>query len=312
MISPSLATDRCPNVGTLGKAISHLLIDEQGRGQNCTVEYFQRENGTDYFCCYPDDFVQTITLHDDRGQLTTRSVRQTFEIVFVYHQPTGTLETSASLPPHLKGPLEEAFAGVILDVEIGPRIPRLLYHLNRLKDRNFRLETIPTDDVEVELKRLRLDLPDRNRRITLESRDSDDVLRMVDECLNDEEVPLERVQVTAATLRFRFRKTGRRRGGSMTIDVSAPNVCNLRSMSPERAEVAVVICGCGGSLMIETANSGWEDVLWSLDSFHSVIQGHTIQDWPQSLLDELTDNRLLTELPISEEIACPSVRKHRL
>lgn len=222
----------------LGKAISHLLIDEQGRGQNCTVEYFQRENGTDYFCCYPDDFVQTITLHDDRGQLTTRSVRQTFEIVFAYHQPTGTLETSASLPPHLKGPLEEAFAGVILDVEIGPRIPRLLYHLNRLKDRNFRLETIPTDDVEVELKRLRLDLPDRNRRITLESRDSDDVLRMVDECLNDEEVPLERVQVTAATLRFRFRKTGRRRGGSMTIDVSAPNVCNLRSMSPERAEVA--------------------------------------------------------------------------
>lgn len=57
--------------------------------------------------------------------------------------------------------------------------------------------------------------------------------------------------------------------------------------------------------MIETANTGWEDVLWSLDSFHSVIQGHTVRDWPQSLLDELTDNRLLTELPISEEIACP-------
>jgi hypothetical protein len=115
-----------------------------------------------------------------------------------------------------------------------------VYHLDRLKDRDFRLETIPSDEVHVALKRLRLDLPDRTRRITLESRDgeSHDVLRMVDQCLNEEEVPLSDVRITSATLRFLFRKTPRRRAGSMTIDVSAPNTCNLRSQPPERADVA--------------------------------------------------------------------------
>jgi len=225
---------------SLARSISRLLMKEQGRGQNCTIEYFQRENGTDYFCCYPDDFLRTVMLHDDQGQLTTRSVRQTFEIVFAYHQPTGTLEMSAAVPPRLKIPLEEAFAWMILDTELGPRVPRQVYHLDRLKDRDFRLETIPSDEIHVELKRLRLDLPDRSRRITLESRDgeSHDVLRMVDECLNEEEVPLDDVRVTSATMRFLFRKTVRRRGGSMTIDISAPNICNLRSQPPDRADVA--------------------------------------------------------------------------
>lgn len=225
---------------SLGRDISRLLMKEQGRGKHCTVEYFQRDNGTDYFCCYPDDFLRTVTLHDDDGLLTTRSVRQTFEIVFAYHQPTGTLETSAVLPTKLKAPLEAAFAWMILDTEVGQRIPRQVYHLDRLKDRDFRLETIPTDEVHVELKRLRLDLADRSRRIILESRDgeSHDVLRMVNECLNDEEVPLDEVTITSATLRFLFRKTSRRRSGSMTIDVSAPNTCNLRSQPAERAEVA--------------------------------------------------------------------------
>jgi len=65
-------------LGCLGQDISRLLMKEEGRGQHCTVEYFQRENGTDYFCCYPDDFVRTVTLHDDEGTLKTRSVRQTF------------------------------------------------------------------------------------------------------------------------------------------------------------------------------------------------------------------------------------------
>lgn len=225
---------------SLARDISRLLVTEQGRGQHCTIEYFQRDNGTDYFCCYPDDFIRAVTLHDDDGKLTTRSVKQTFEIVFAYHQPTGTLETSGAVPTRLKTPLEEAFAWMILDTEVGPRVPRQVYHLDRLKDRDFRLETIPSDEVHVALNRLRLDLPDRTRRITLESRDgeSHDVLKMVDECLNEEEVPLSDVRITSATLRFLFRKTIRRRAGSMTIDVSAPNTCNLRSQSPERAEIA--------------------------------------------------------------------------
>ncbi|WP_417849393.1 hypothetical protein [Thalassoglobus sp.] len=224
---------------SLGSEISRLLVKEQGRGQHCTVEYFQRENGMDYFCCYPDDFVRTVTMHDDQGDLQARSVRQTFEIVYAFHQPTGTLEMSAVVPTKLRRPLENAFAWMILDTQLGPRIPRQVYHLNRLKDRDFQLETLPTDDVHVELKKLRLDLPGGSRRIVLESTStSDDVFRMVDECLNEDEVPLEDVQISSATLRFLFRRTANRRRGSMTINISAPNTCNLRNHPEERIEIA--------------------------------------------------------------------------
>lgn len=223
----------------LARDLSQILMNEQGRGRHCTVEHFQRDNGTDYFCCYPDDFVRTVTLHDDQGELQMRSVRQTFEIVFAFDRTTGILETSAAVPARIRVSLEESFAWMILDTQLGPHTPRQVYHLNRLKDRDFRLETMPADDVHVELRRMRLELPDGTRRITLESRgESHDVLQMVEQCLNEEEVSLETVNITSATLRFLFRSTVNRRRGSMTINVSAPNTCNLRSHPAERAEVA--------------------------------------------------------------------------
>ncbi|MGD9713102.1 MAG: hypothetical protein AB7V46_13665 [Thermomicrobiales bacterium] len=229
------------SLNSLAERISEVLMNEQGRGRQCTVEYFQRENGTDYFCCYPDDFLRTVECHDDDGQLTTLSVRQTFLIIFAYHQATGTLEMVADVPPRLKPRLEEIFAWRILDTSIGPKTPRRVYHLDRLKDCGFQLETIPADQVHVQLKRLRFDLPQPGERIILESQkgDADAVRRMVEECLNEEEVALDQVRITAATLRFLFHKTVHRRGGSMTIDVAAPNVCNLRSLPPDRIEVAL-------------------------------------------------------------------------
>ncbi|RLS53456.1 MAG: hypothetical protein DWH91_14445 [Planctomycetota bacterium] len=57
--------------------------------------------------------------------------------------------------------------------------------------------------------------------------------------------------------------------------------------------------------MIERANPGWEDVLWSIDSRHPVIQGDAIRHWPPELVDQLMAARLLTELPLGDEIACP-------
>jgi hypothetical protein len=221
--------------------VMRLLTKEQGRGQRCTIEHAHRDDDTDYFFCFPDDYVKTVLVHDQRDRLITKSLRQTFEIIFAYRQQQGVLELHARVPARLKNELEEAFAWNILGERIGPRIPRRTYDLNRLKERRFDLTTDPSDPVHVELRKVRLNLPDGVRRITLESskaRGGEDVFNMVDECLNQNSVGLDNVEISLATFRFHFSATNTHRRGSITFDVAHPNQCNLRSHRPERVAVA--------------------------------------------------------------------------
>ena len=84
---PRVQPRRSPEaISELACAISQFLRCEEGRGQNCTVEHFRRAQGTDFYVAYPDDFVQTVAMHDDAGQLQPQAIRQTFEIVFAYNQ----------------------------------------------------------------------------------------------------------------------------------------------------------------------------------------------------------------------------------
>lgn len=223
----------------LAADVSRLLTSEQGRGKHCTIEHVLRDDGTHYFFCFPDDYVQTVTLHDRRGRLRTRTLRQTFEIIFAYRQDDGTLETFAQVPPRLKRELDEAFAWLILETSLGPALPKRVYDLNRLKACRFQLNTDPRDHVHARIRRLELSLPDHFRRITLDSRlgADDDVLRMVEECLNDEHVSLDTVNVSRAAIQFQFDRSGGRKPGSMTVEVASPDRCNLRSQRPERVSV---------------------------------------------------------------------------
>jgi len=224
----------------LGSSVSEFLVRTESRGERCTVEHFRRDDGTDYFTCYPDDYVRTVLLHDDDGTLSSRTIRQTFEIVFAYHREAGTLELCAEVPTQLKPRLEELFGWHILGESIGPRQMRNVFHLDSLKERQFNLETDPEDEVHVALRNLRLDLPDHSRRIVLESRrgPAHDVLQMVDECLNEENVALDDVSISLATFRFQFGRGSGRRAGTMTFDVAHPNTCNLHSQRPERVRLA--------------------------------------------------------------------------
>ena len=65
-VSPA-ATDR------LAREISTLLRT-QGRGRNCTVERIER-GSIHYFFAYPDDFVQTVQMHNEESVLTVTPFR---------------------------------------------------------------------------------------------------------------------------------------------------------------------------------------------------------------------------------------------
>lgn len=224
----------------LSADVSRLLSEKQGRGWNCTVEHVSPDDQVDYFFCFPDDYVKTITVHNRSGRLVTKTVRQTFEIVFAYSRTEGTLELSSRLGKYLRGQLEESFAWLMLDEQLAPREPRTIYDLNRIKELKFRLDTDPSDHVFARIQRLTFRLPEERRAITLtsETGSRDDMRDMVHNYLGPRHVGLHALRITAAQIRMHFASRPTRGRGSMTFDVAHPDRSNLRRHRPERVAVA--------------------------------------------------------------------------
>jgi hypothetical protein len=237
---PTVEPRRCEEANQeLAAAISSLLRCEEGRGQHCTVEHYQRTSGTDYYVAYPDDFVQTVAAHDERGTLRPRSVRKTFEIVFAFNEQDGTLELYAKTTSRIKEKLECLFGQVILGEDIGPHPYSRPYDLNRLKDRYFCLQTDPADGITASITRLRLKSrqwgkiglePVRNGHLH-------DVYEMVDHCLNHSEVNWDESDIQMASFQFQFDPLYGRRGGVVKFDVTYPDYCTVRSRRPERIDL---------------------------------------------------------------------------
>lgn len=235
-VEPRMSTEA---LFEFGQALSEFLRREEGRGDRCTVEYYRRSDGTDYFVAYPDDFVHTIIAHDEDGDLSPRSIRPTFEIVFAYHRDEGTLDLFAKIPSTSKPRLENLFGQIILGCDIGPDASALPYDLNRLKDRYFCLETDPEDRISASICKLRLDVPEC-ARFTVEpirNGKSRDVYQAIDECLDAEKVAWDEVSISMATFCFRFDSRCGRRGGSLSFDVTYPDRCSINSRRPERIEL---------------------------------------------------------------------------
>lgn len=88
------------------------LYREQGRGQACTVEPYER-NGALYLFLYLDDYTETHVGQNQFGKLERKPLRSAFEVVFVYNPVNGTLDLYAECDDARRYPLAafERFAG---------------------------------------------------------------------------------------------------------------------------------------------------------------------------------------------------------
>lgn len=235
---PKVECDRSAEaIQQLETEISGLLTLEQGRGQQCTVESFSRADGTDYFYCSPDNFIENITAHDHDGKLSPQTLRQTFVIVFAYNRSEGSLEMHAPVPPKLKAKLEAIFARVILDTELGIWAPEASYKLDHLKDSAFELWVDPKDSVKVAIKRMKFRCKNSSRQITVEvdvEDPLDNIRRAIADMISQEVVPLTEMYLASVTLCIEFLPVDGRKPGTSTFDVSYPSTCNLRNQRPER------------------------------------------------------------------------------
>jgi len=189
----------------LNAALSELFYHTQGRGFPCTVEHFDREDGTEYFYAHADDFAGEAMTHDKSGKLTPITVRTTFSVVFAYNSTEGSLELHAKVSAKLKRELERLFSQTLFDFDPGPWEPNAAYELNVLKNREAPLVTDPEDRVRFQVRKMRLSAMNTGRRATVEIADDDDNIHdAIDEWINLENVPLEQVNCTQETFRFEF------------------------------------------------------------------------------------------------------------
>jgi hypothetical protein len=236
---PRNAPDTSPAaIDQLERDISALL-KAQGRGKDCTVEVLSRGD-VDYFCAFPDDFVQNVLVHDEDHKLAPATFRRTLHIVFAYNREDGSLDTYAKLTKPIKEGLEVIFADTILHWELDAYDPDAAYELDQLKDAWFDMTTDPADQLRVRIRKLRLSSKHNGRRVLIEIDDDDpddDIHTAIEECVHLEAVPLSEWHVTLVTFCFEFLPMPGRKPGRQTFAVCYPRSCSLRNARPERVEI---------------------------------------------------------------------------
>ena len=214
------------DIERLAEAISDFFFSKEGRGENCIVEPYRR-NEKEYFFAYPEDFAQS-AIEWVNDSLTSQAHHPAFEIIFVYSQDDGSLDIYAPKNTKVLPQLQEIFAKHILKLNTLPEggIDNRVYELAPVADEDFEFKIAPDSGIaSVLITRLRVDLKDGNKeRVTLEAdtaKDSNAVHHLSDK-LN-----LPPYNVSQVSLKVIFEPVGNRRPKTKSFNITYPNSCAL-------------------------------------------------------------------------------------
>jgi hypothetical protein len=214
------------DIDALAKAISAFFYHREGRGKNCIVEPYRR-NQKEYFFAYPEDFAQS-DIEWVGSSLQNKARHPAFEIIFVYSQDDGMLDIYAPKNTKAITKLQEIFAQHILKLDTLPEggIDKRVYELAPVVDDAFEFIIEPSSGIaNVAVTRLRVNLKQgKKRRITLEAdynKDDDAVYRLLDE------LKLPPYDVTQVGLKVTFEPVGEQRAKTKTFNITYPNSCAL-------------------------------------------------------------------------------------
>jgi hypothetical protein len=202
-----------------------------GRGAHCHVEPLRR-NELYYLFCFGQDYAQAPQEWVD-GKLDRRPRNPTHEVIFIYSEEEGKLDTFSKGGKREVPDLEAIFAELILGhKKLEPRVDdNRIYDLDMLKDRDFPFTFSADSKIErVVVRALRLSprFGDKTQ-FTLRGDYNTDP-KSVHEALQklSRGVPLEQMQVTQAELGIHFRRDGIMRARTVPAVLTYPNRCSLR------------------------------------------------------------------------------------
>jgi hypothetical protein len=152
----------------LSRQLTDYLVQREGRGQHCHIEYLCRSTGH-LFIAYPEDYGQTVLEYDD-DKLVRRKIRPATDLLFFHAPERGTLEIFCQGARDKVRDLQEIFARAILGIVLGPDpAAEKAYRLNLLKQADFSFVIDPTTGLEnIEVKWLHLRDREGGRQLILQ------------------------------------------------------------------------------------------------------------------------------------------------
>ena len=215
------------------------------RGEHCHVEHHTRDKGHEYFFAYLDDWPDTRLVFEDSGELSPKSERYAFSVLFIFCSHDGSLDVVAKGGAEIYYPLQQAFCRAVFDMPIEPADPlRPEYQLQQVLDPAFKYPTETTDGIaRVRLSRIRL--ATNNNTFPVQTFDLQfrravtrpQWLNVIHHDLEAHELRVNQIVVQQATFQLIFIKNGFARTKTMTFTVSVPSRCNLKEKSDEDREV---------------------------------------------------------------------------
>jgi hypothetical protein len=214
------------DIDALAKVISAYFYHKEGRGKNCIVEPYRR-NQKEYFFAYPEDFAQS-AVEWVGDTLKSQAHHPAFEIIFVYSETEGSLDVYAPKNNKAIADLQSMFAENILKLAALPEgaFDKRVYELAPVVEDNFEFKIEPASGIDsVIVTKLRVTLKhDKKKRITIEAdahKDAEAVYSLLDK-LN-----LPAFYVSQVTLKVIFEAIGNRRAKTRTVNITHPNSCAL-------------------------------------------------------------------------------------
>ncbi|MGE0484831.1 MAG: hypothetical protein AB7Q81_11885 [Gammaproteobacteria bacterium] len=218
-------------MSTLADALRTYFRHTEGRGKNCVVEPFRREE-FDYFFCYPEDYSQQ-TIEWVGGEFARRPHNPAFEVIYVYSKQAGALDLNFRGSRKAIEPLQAMFATTLLKLSELPPDPKdaRVYDLNPLRQRSFEFVFDTSSGVEdVRVNKLRLSSKVRpGERMTLESgtaRNPEAVYELLAEV--GRVLPLHLYNVTQVELSATVTRGAGEKPKSVVIRITHPNSCSLK------------------------------------------------------------------------------------
>lgn len=203
---------------------------KEGRGNHCHIEVLKRPDPERYYYfVYLEDYSDT--LDEFKGDEFKRTpVKPAFEVIFGYHPGSGRIETNASGKKDEIVQLQEAFCQGVLNMEGLPDKDTRMYELDKLKTRFDFKPRDPQDNIAaVHLKLIELEIGNKKRITFTDSGRTPNIYDMIDNALNQENIPLDIVTVGKVRIQIVFRKMAdEKRAKTTTFEIGVPDRCTLK------------------------------------------------------------------------------------
>jgi hypothetical protein len=234
---------------SLEQQIRSYYWSREMRGEVCKVHQYDRHDGSQYFFAYLPDWPDKRLCFDEQEQLTPREDAYAFSNAFVFEPSLGTIELIAKGGKKVQKELRRAFCQSMLGIEVDDQDPlKPVYQLDQFLDPSFSFVTEANERIQdVKLRRVRI-VPRVNvpniEQIEFKFREATDlpsIRSFLATQLASMQLGFDQISVTQAGIQFQFMGNGDRKGKTMTVNVSCPNTCDLKS-KPEEQELIGRAC----------------------------------------------------------------------